>query len=251
MVGTFETLARALAEGHRDPSRKVDATAFRDLDFDGAQQVQALTRRLLAESCTVSKVAIDPTGRAVAAPIYDSLVGPSGATFELPARGWLGLEVEIAVRLSRRITPAIAERGTDAVLEAIESFHVGVEIVGSRFDDRAAAGPNGPFADNMNTAGYVWSPTPWTRGVDVEGLPIAVAVDGETRWQGPSTLPFGPLLTPIIAYARRPLAFAALEAGMLVTTGTLCGLVELNEPGHISASLADAPPVAFTVRRSS
>lgn len=250
MPKTLEMLARALAEAHRDPARKLDGSAFAHLDFEQAQEVQALTRRLLGEPCRVSKVAIDASGRAVAAPIYGSPTGPSGITLDLPERGWLGLEVEIAVRLSRAITPTMAERGADAVREAIESFHVGVEIVGSRFDDRLAAGPNGPFADNMNSAGYVWSPLPWTHGVEVDGLPITVALNGETLWQGPGKLPFGDLLAPVLAYARSPLAFDALAAGKLVTTGTLCGLVPLNEPGHAAARIADAAPVEFTIRRA-
>lgn len=250
MLENLETLARSLAEAHRDPARKLVGAAFAALDFDQAQELQALTRRLLGETCPVSKVAIDASGRAVAAPIYGSLTGPSGTTLDLPQRGWLGLEVEIAIRLSRAVTPAMAESGVDAVRDAIESFHVGVEIVGSRFDDRLTAGPNGPFADNMNSAGYVWSPLPWTRGVEVNGLPITVTLDGETLWEGPSKLPFGDLLAPVLAYARSPLAFDALAAGKLVTTGTLCGLVALNQPGRVAARIADAAPVEFTVRRA-
>ena len=250
MGDTIEKLAQMLAKAHRDPNLKVSATAFAELDFAGAQIVQAETRRLLGQTAPVSKVAIDGQGRAIAAPIYGGLVATSGRTIDLPPGGWLGIEVEIAARLARTVTPELAARGTVGVLEAIESFHVGIEIVGSRYDDRLAAGANGALADNMNTAGYVWSPAPWTRGIDVANLPIVVAIDGAVRWEGRSKAPFGELLDPVIAYAKRPLAFSALDAGMLVTTGTLCGLIEVGTPTHFSARIADAAAVEFTVRHA-
>lgn len=137
------SLAHELAAAHRDTAIKLNGEAFACLDFEGAQQVQAITRRLLSESVPVSKVAIDAAGRAVGAPIYGSLVACSGGTIDLPPRGWLGIEVEIAARLGRTISPELAAEGAEAVLTAIESFHVGIEIVGSRFADRLTGDPMG------------------------------------------------------------------------------------------------------------
>ncbi|MBK8082346.1 MAG: hypothetical protein IPK28_00130 [Devosia sp.] len=248
----LDSLARMLAGAHRDPTIRLNGELFAELDFWEAQQVQALTLQLLADSVPVSKVAIDGEGRAVAAPIYGSLVARSGDTIDLPQRGWLGIEVEIAARLGRTLTPALAAGGAEAVLASVESFHVGIEIVGSRFADRLTAGPNGGFADNMNSAGYIWSQHAWTGGTEIDGLPITVAIDGETSWQGTAKAPFGKLLDPIIAYANTPLAFRALQAGMLVTAGTLCGLVEVGAaPRQISATFANAPAVTFAVRQPS
>lgn len=103
----------------------------------------------------------------------------------------------------------------------------------------------------MNSAGYIWSPHQWTGGIEIDGLPIEVRVDGEICWQGAAKAPFGKLLDPVIGYARKPLVFDALDVGMLVTTGTLCGLVELGSaPRHVAATLSGASAVDFNIRSS-
>jgi 2-keto-4-pentenoate hydratase len=245
----LDALAQQLAEAHRQPARTVPAAAFAGLRVEDSMAIQARTLKLLGERALVTKVGIDAAGRGIAAPIYASLAGPDGTSIALPARGLLGIEVEIAIRLAAAITPEMAAAGEAAVLPAIANFHVGVEIVGSRFDDRAVAGANGQLADNLNTGGYVWSEVPWARGLDLKDVRIDVEVDGEAYWQGPGVNPFGSILTPVIAYARAPLdSFGALSAGMLVTTGSLCGLVAINRPCTIRAGLAGSAPVTLRLR---
>lgn len=247
----LHALASLLAEAHREPARTVDATRFAGLDRDQACEVQHLTRQLLSETAPAAKVAVSADGSAICAPFYGSTICKSGFAFEIPARGLIGIEVEIAVRLARTIGPETARADAHAVLDAIESFHVGVEIVGSRFDDRLAAGPFGQLADNINGAGYVWSPHPWTRGADIADLRIEVSVDGAPFWQGTGAAPFGELLTPILAVARNaPAGFDPLQQGMLVTTGALCGLIEIRSPGRIEARIVGADPVHLTLQQS-
>jgi len=245
----LDALARQLADAHRQPAHTVPAAAFAGLSVEDAMAIQHRTLALLAERALVTKVGIDAGGRGIAAPIYASLAGPDGTSLALPARGVLGIEVEIAVRLAATITPEMATAGEAAVLPAIASYHVGVEIVGSRFDDRAVAGANGQLADNLNTAGYVWSESPWSRGLDLADVRIDVEVDGKRFWQGPGANPFGSILAPVISYARARLdSFGALDAGMLVTTGSLCGLVAINRPYTIRAGIAGSAPVTLTFR---
>lgn len=245
----LDALAQQLAEAHRQPARTVPAARFAGLGVEAAMAIQARTLQLLGERALVTKVGIDATGRGTAAPIYASLAGPDGTSIARPERGLLGIEVEIAIRLATAITPEMAAAGEAAVVPAIASFHVGVEIVGSRFDDRAIAGANGQLADNLNTGGYVWSETPWPRGLDLKDIQIDVAVDGEAYWRGPGVNPFGSILTPVIAYARAPLdGFGALGAGMLVTTGSLCGLVAINRPCTIRAGITGSAPVTLSLK---
>lgn len=246
-TNSLEVLASDLAAAHRDPNRRVPAEYYSGLDLDGAMRVQERVRTLVGEPAPVSKVAIDSQGEAVAAPFYDSLVAESGETVVRPPRGWLGIEVEIAARLSHSITREIAEAGLVGVAGAIASLHVGIELVGTRFDNRLAAGPYGPLADNMTAAGYVWSPAPWTGGVEVDGLLIEVDLDGRPAWRGPAKTPFGHLLAPIMAYGRKLPESSALAAGMLVTTGTLCGLVPIGTARHVIARVAGRAWVEFDV----
>lgn len=241
-----QSLARELAAAHRDTGMTLGAGTFADLDMEDATWIQQETMSLLGEHAPISKVAINQKGEGVAAPIFASLATPHGGSLPLPKRGALGIEVEIAVRLAKPISPEMATAGPTAVLSAIESFHIGIEVIASRFDDRFRAGPYGQLADNLNTAGYIWTDVPWPRGTDINNIQIEVEVDGHRFWDGPGASPFGGILEPIVAFGRNERnSYAALDGGMLVTTGTLCGLVEITRPARIRAGIAGASPVEF------
>lgn len=244
-----EALARRLAEAHRDTAQVVSAADLAGIDRDMAFLIQRKTMDLLNERPAASKIAIEPSGQAIAAPIFAGLMHPSSAQIALPKRGFIGFEVEVAVRLEKDITPEMTSRGVAGIMPAIAGFLVGIELVGSRLDDRTSAGPYGQLADNLNTCGYVWSEFPWTRGIDIEDVDVFIEIDGEPAGTTPGKHPFGGVLEPIIAYGRQPLdGFGALAAGMLITTGALTGLIKHDRPARIRAGIKGAEPVAFTLR---
>ena len=237
-------LAQQLVNAQKDTALAVPAAAFAEIDREGAFEVQRMTMDRLGERAAASKIALEPSGQPIAAPIYASMTYAQPARIALPHRGFIGIEVEIAVRLAESITPEMAARGGAGIMPSIESFHVGIELVGSRLDDRTEAGPYGQLADNLNTAGYVWSEAQWQRGADLDDVQVFLEIDDDPIVISPGKHPFGGVLETIVAYGRAlPDQFGALEAGMLVTTGALTGLIGLARPARVRAGIRSAEPI--------
>jgi 2-keto-4-pentenoate hydratase len=168
-----------------------------------------------------------------------SLVVASGGRLTVPARGIVGVEVEIAGRIKRDITPEIAAGGPESVLAAFDVLIGGIEIIGTRFNDRRNAGTFGPLADNSATGGYVFSDEEWTGGTVIETLSVEIEVDGKQIYSAPAKHPFGGVFNPVIAYGKAQNdRFGALKAGMIVTTGSLCGVVPVATPCRVTARIA-------------
>jgi 2-keto-4-pentenoate hydratase len=247
-IDPVELLAEQLAAVHKGDKNTASATAFADVGFTDAMRIQQLTMHALEERAAAIKVAIDSEGRSLSAPIYSGLVATSGTTVEVPAHGFIGIEVEICARLSGSITRAHTERGAEGILPSIESFHIGVELLGSRLDDRFVSGAFGQLADNLNTAGYIWAEAPLVAFPDDNDLSIEVSVNGKSLDVMRGGFPFGGVLEPLITCGEQAFnGFGALERGMLVTTGALCGLIEVKAPATIIAGIAGAEAIEFSL----
>lgn len=245
---TIELLADAYLAAHRSPAQTVSAEALWDLDAAGAMAVQSAVLRRLGESVSVIKVAAPPGGRAVAAPIIDSWVTKSGGTLKLQGRNVIGLEIEVAAVLKTTLTPEIARMGMAAVLEAIDHFIVGIELIGTRIDRHLQAGPFGPLSDCMLTAGYVTGTQIIGALPNIEGMPIMLETAGAVSQLGRATHPFGGVLEPIIAYASAPFDdLEGLRAGMTITTGSLSPLINVPLNGTVHLRLGDLDPVSLTL----
>ena len=243
-----DQLIQAYIAAHRDPTRLVPATALQALDAAGAMAIQGEVLRQLGETASVAKVATPPGGLALAAPIIDSWVAKSGGTLELRGRNMIGLEIEIAAELKSDLTPDIARQGKAAVLAAIDHFIVGIELIGTRIDQYKQAGPFGPLSDFMVTSGYVTGLQIIPTLPQVDGLPITLETATGTTQLGPAKHPFGGVLEPIIAYASAPFdQFGGLRAGMTITTGSLCPLIEVPPTGTVALQLGDFDPVSLTL----
>lgn len=243
-----DQLIQAYIAAHRDPARPVPATALQALDAAGAMAVQGDVLRQLGETASVAKVAAPAGGLALAAPIIDSWVVKSGGTLKLDGRNLMGLEIEVAAVLKNDLTPTIARQGKAAVLEAIDHFIVGIELIGTRIDQHKQAGPFGPLSDFMVTSGYVTGLQAIPTLPEVDGLPIMLKTAAGTTQLGPAKHPFGGVLEPIIAYASAPFDhFGGLRAGMTVTTGSLCALIDVPPTGTATLQLGDFEPVSLTL----
>jgi 2-keto-4-pentenoate hydratase len=244
----IEAIADAFVAAHRDPTRRVAAANLTPLSAEAAMAVQGAVVRKLGETVPLAKVAVAPDGRGLAAPIISELVIDDGGTLVLAGKDFLGLEIEIAVCLGQDLTPEIAARGEGAVLAAIDHFIVGIELIGTRIDDRSKAGTFGPMADNMITAGYVRGAQKITSLLHVDGLSITATINGVETALGLAKHPFGSVLNPVMTYAAAPFdQFGGLRAGMVVTTGSLCPLITVPKAGDVSIRLGDFDPVSLTL----
>lgn len=240
---TIDRFADTLAQAHRGGELIALDEELNALSVDDAPSVQLGVMQRLGETAPAGKVAINKTGRAVAAPMFGSRFIRSGAA--LPVAGAIGLEVEVAVRLGRDLTPELAAHGENGVLSAIDAFLVGIELIGPRVADRAQAGLGALLADNLIGNGYALNDQdPWSRGSDIEGAIVDVAIDGTPVYSAVAANPFGGVMVALEAYARAPFdGFGICRAGQIITTGTLCGLVAVSGPCRISATLDGAHQV--------
>ena len=230
---TEDALIQQLVEARRSGSRDVDPAPYASLDRPAAYRVQHGVMVALGEKPGLYKTGVTADGIGTVAPIFASAFGQSGS-FRLSQASVIGVEVEVAVVLGRDVP-----NGTEEVdlVEAIAHYVVGVEICGQRYLDRGAAGPNGGLADGMSALGYVVNPTPRDSGADVDNFDVVVEFAGQGIYSAPAKHGFGRVLESIAAYAKAQLPEYPLRAGMMVTTGSLCGLVPTTGAGRVVAQL--------------
>ena len=235
-MSLVEDLAHQIAEAHRGGRHDVDATPYSVLDRAAAYDVQLRVMQLLGETAGLYKTAIAPDGVGVAAPIYESRFGQSGA-FKLPSTNVTGLELEVGLVLDRDLDVETAHRDEIDIIEAIDYYFVGVEICGTRYVDRTIAGFNGGLADGMSALGYVMNPVHRDLGAEIDDFEVQLSFAGRQIHAAPARHSFGSVLASFIAYAKNQNPAYPLKAGTIVTTGSLCGLVPITGTGRVVGQL--------------
>ncbi len=221
----------ALADGQRRGTHTIDPAHYAALDRATANRIQIGVLDALGATVGMLKTAVQGDGVGVASPIYASRIGRSG--MRLPLANVLGLEVEVGVVLGKDVGP-----DTD-VATAVDHYFTGIEVVGSRFTNRTAAGANGGLADNMSALGYVIGGEPRALKGAIDGLTVTLEFAGKQIYSAPAKHGFGTVLASLAAYAKTQLPRLPLKAGTMITTGSLCGLVLTEGPGHAVARLGD------------
>lgn len=229
-------LARRLTLGHLNQAHVVDPAPYAAISRDDAFAIQRAVQSNLGVATGLIKTAIAPDGLGAAAPIYASGFGLNG--FKLPAANVIGLELEVGLVLGADLS---VEAAADeiAAIDAIDHYFVGVEICGTRYADRAAAGYEGGLADNMAALGYVRNPAPRDLGAEIEGFDAELHFAGQQIHFAPTKHSFGSVLASYIAYARNQQPHLPLKAGTIVTTGSLCGLVPITGTGAVLGRLGN------------
>jgi 2-keto-4-pentenoate hydratase len=228
-------LTERLVAAHRDGGSAVDPAPYAQIDRATAYRVQIGVMAALSERVGILKTGIHSNGVGVVAPIYASKVG--SRPFRLPSQNVIGLEVEVGLILARSLD---SDPGLDAaaVGAAVDHYFLGVEICGTRFVDRKAAGPNGGLADNMSGLGYAIGPSR-SVGDAIAGLEVRLEFGTSLIHAAPAKHAFGDVLASLVAYAKAQQPSYPLRAGMVITTGSMCGLVATKGAGHVRASLGD------------
>lgn len=229
-----ESIAKELISSHLTGKGAVSSSLPVPLSLKSAMQVQALVHEGLSRPIGGWKVAIGPQQLPVAAPLLFLYSDSSEINLAQNCR----IEVELAVRL-RKDLPRL-EDGTYSrsdVIDAVECISLGIEVIGGRFDSSA----NVPFlsflADNLGNQAYVvGGNVPLSALNDVNGLDCQVMLNGQALYQAPASHPAGDPLLPLLAYANAQSDhLGGLKAGQVVTTGSLCGILDVNFPGLLEA----------------
>jgi 2-keto-4-pentenoate hydratase len=232
-MSVVERFAAAIENARKGGAPLVLDGALDAISVADAARVQQLVLERLGDTVAASKVAINKRDVAVIAPIAARSFVESGAS--LPAAGVYGIEVEIALRLGRDLD------ATGEVADAVDAYYFGIELLGTRLQDRVSASVEAQLADNLLNQGYaINTATPWPHGSSID-FELTVEVDGVERYRAPAKNPFGTVLAALDAYRRAPIdLYGALRKGSIITTGTLCGVVPVTGPARVVARMGGA-----------
>lgn len=170
--------------------------------------------------------AASPVSRPTCAPIFAGHVVKSPAHLLALRDGLNGVEAELAFHVGRDLPARAAPYTEEEVWQALDSLHVAIEYLDSRFRDRLAVPELAVLADNISNGGLCWgaSAANW-RAADlvkpavqlvVDGAVAAKAVGGNTAGHPKRLVTW---LANHLARRGRPLL-----ADTFVTTGSHTGL---------------------------
>ncbi len=235
MTGKSETLALLLG-GARRTGTLIEAlpAAFMPADAAEAYAVQDAVARALGTVAGWKVGASSPFAEPNCAPLFAELMAPSPAQWPAARFHRRGVEAELAFRFGKSLPERPAGYNDDEVWEAIDTLHVAIEIVESRFANFPATDKLLQLADNQNNGAFcVGAPIGNWRGLDFLRQPSILIIDGKEKAKaigGNAAGHPGRLLTWLANHCAA--RGYGLAAGDIVTTGSHTGLV-FAEPGAV------------------
>jgi len=190
--------------------------------------------------------------------VFAGRVHQSGITLEHKRFVRVGVECEIAVRLSRDLPLSEAPFTAEQVSEAVEVYMPAIEVVDERYADWPRTNAATLIADDFFTAGYVLG-EPVKRDVapELAGLTGRILINGVEVAQG--------IGADVMGHPHNALAWLAnslaergeeLQAGQIVLTGSLVQtqwpaaddqvVVNISGLGSASVTFAGSPLAATT-----
>lgn len=243
----IDGLARELVRLRRE-GKQVPTSWFPVLptDFQGATETQKLVSEQEGVSGDAWKVAISPDKDFVVAPLHPYTCVASGSI--LPWRRGMKLEVEIAVRLGREL--AVKSEGAcsrSELVSAISEVYLGAEFIWTSVEEGGQVSFLLFLADRLGNMGYVLGPVLPASMLDTgTGLPLRVSLDDRTLHDAEALHPAGDVLTWLLGYINNTSrSQMALTADSVITTGSLCGALEIAEPGRIAIKLGSEATLDF------
>ena len=168
-----------------------------------------------------------------AACLPDALIYQSGCRMSLTLPGLVGVESEVAFRVSD------VQWSADGVIVVVDACCVAIEVVASRFSDVGAVGPWLKLADQQMNAALVlgpWQPLPdviWDSFIcsaTLDGTELAQSNDGH-----PCKDPLW-ALNWLANHAKK--RHLPLRTGDVVTTGSWLGILAIDRPGVLVTSFS-------------
>lgn len=242
-------LAHQLRSLRRDGSQVLTGQlASVPLALEDAMEVQSQLSKLEGADVQAWKVARSPGGDPVAAPLHPYLDNPSDAVIAWQ-RG-MKIEVEIAVKL-RQDLPVRADRPYERadIEAAISEAYLGAELVWSGVSEGGSVSFLAFLADRLGNAGYVRGPAlPLAVLQPGSNFPLKIWLNGQVAFDAAAQHPTRDPLTWLCDYANnRSRPAAALRAGSIITTGSLCGALEVTDPGDVSVQLGEDAVLNFAL----
>jgi 2-keto-4-pentenoate hydratase len=166
-------------------------------------------------------------------PIFSETVQPTPATTEAIAAHATGIECEVAFLMGSEVHSP-ADRA--AVIEAAEQAVIAIEIVGCRFEGGfKGAGPLVCVSDFAFNAGLVvGAPIADFADQDLSAVAAKAIVNGEVKAEGTGSAVLGDPVDALIWAAKEASNIGhPLQAGDIVSTGTMTGLTPVAAGDHV------------------
>jgi 2-keto-4-pentenoate hydratase len=209
-----------------------------------AYAVQAAVARRLGTAVTGWKVAIDPSGAGIAAPVFRI----AGSDEQLDDLAGLALETEIGFRLARDLPVRNSPYERHEIAAAIVSVHPCFEVVCSRLANSPARSLVENLADGLANHAVVVGEGRAPAGVlDFKAMTVTLNCNGAAITSGLGRHAAGDPLAPLLAYANAGGdRLGGLRARQLVVTGTLTGLTSVQAGARYEADIEAIGKVAVS-----
>ncbi len=245
----ISTLAQQLYSLRHDGSQVPTAKLLSPpVALEDAIDVQSQLSKLEGADLHAWKVAKSPSGDPVAAPLHPYL--NDGPTSTLSWRRGMKIEVEIAVQLCQDLPVRTAKSYERAEIEtAISNAYLGAELVWSGISEGGTISFPAFLADRLGNMGYVRGPALPLVVLQVGStIPLKVRLNGQVTFDAAGQHPTRDPLTWLRDYANNQSRSAtALRAGSIITTGSLCGAIEVPGPGDVSVQLGNDAAMHFAL----
>jgi 2-keto-4-pentenoate hydratase len=162
----------------------------------------------------------------------------------------LGIECEIAVRLSSDLKPQALPFDRDSVAPAVGAVMAAIEIVDDRYRDYRALGAPTLIADDFFGSGCVLGEpvSDWQR-LDLAALAGTISIDGRVAGRGTGALVMGHPFEALawLANTRVQHGLDALAAGEFVLLGSLVQTQWLNAGAQARVEIEELGVLELTV----
>jgi len=226
---------------------------FRPTDIDDGLANQARMTALLGQPVGGYKCSLPSAPRPVLlAPIFAPTIAHASPCPVRAIGATVRIEPEIAFVMARDLLPRASPYTENEIRNAIKEARLALEILGSRYSDPDSATFPEMLADGLANQGLLVGPVlrdPWDR--ELESLRIVIDA------------PWGVLATHEGKHADghplRPLYWLAnylavggtpLRAGMIVTTGSYCGAVDVPTDTPLSFAYGNLGTLSATLTRA-
>jgi len=226
---------------------------LRPADTDDGLAIQARMTALVGQPVGGYKCALPSGARPVLmAPIFAPTITHASTCPVLAVGATVRIEPEIAFVMARDLPSRAAIYSESEIGSAIKEARLVLEILGSRFSDLDSANFPEVLADGLANQGLLVGPVlsdPWNR--ELESLTIVIdsasGVVANHDGKHPDGHPVRPLywLANYLAYRGTP-----LQRGMIVTTGSYCGAVDVPLDTPLTVEFGDLGTLSATLTRA-
>jgi 2-keto-4-pentenoate hydratase len=226
---------------------------FRPTDTDDGLAIQARVTALLGQPVGGYKCSLPSAPRPILlAPIFAPTIVHASPCAVLAIGPTVRIEPEIAFVMARDLLPRATPYTEREIRNAIKETRLVIEILGSRYSDADSATFPEMLADGLANQGLLVGPVlrdPWHR--ELESLRIVIdspaGVLATHQGKHADGHPLRPLywLANYLAMGGTP-----LRAGMIVTTGSYCGAVDVPIDTPLTFAYGDLGTLSATLTRA-